>query len=892
MGLFSTKKQVFVSSVVYNLAGDIEDRVDFLKTTVVGGVLSPTTDSLGEAIISSYLNGPGITLRSYGRWGRTSGYNAQIGQTAGTLWLGNSIDHAQLAQLIPHGSNETVILQTAEIGNADYTYWADRYMSQNHPGVLDTDYTVDFNEELNLIAIQLQNGSIETFTPADFDPNAKYLYASYTIQKGQEIGPLVPGSPVSVPPSGSFPPTTDWQAVSSDVVVASETLTTTVTTTVTYSDDTPEEETVETSSVDEDYEVSEKVWEKTEYKGPTLTGDRVWSERSVMTQNSDMEVVITTTTTEEEEEIEDGVTKTTTVVTVTESLRPLRSYQIDKQEIILTSWSNVRILIYKQNSGNPGYDAMFVLPAQVGTFLPFIPIRLNNRMVSDSYFDDIYPMAKKAMKKSIGGNFDEIVQKVEDNEKIGDIDYAYAVFGVSLNTKEDASKRYIYEFFQEIMNGQDLSGSSYRIWRVQWLAAKASVTAWMEWKAAQEDPSSDLYGEPEPEKLPYPDPPSYMVQVTSAARQSIDYNMTIYWAGIDETIGSGLRKPDAKVGELWFEMLGTEEFEEEIYTVGEGVSYVAYQMDTIRLNWQVDRDTWRCVEVYGLNHRNMIYGGKSVDITAAEALADPEESGFIIPLHEGIYRRMPIKDATQMATACCYLVFNCYQVVKQKWYQTGIFKILLIVVAIAITIYFGGAGATSVGLLGANAVVGASLGFTGLAATIAGAVANAVAAMVLTQILTTASNAIFGEGVGSIVGAIASVVAIQAGTAMFNGGSMSAAFGDLMKAENLLKLTMATGNGVSEYMKAGAQNIALKTQEVMQDYAQQSEAISNQYEELIGYGRGLINPMMLTDSIEGPVIESPSTFFSRTLLTGSEVAGISMDMIRNHSSITLSTRLP
>ena len=72
-----------------------------------------------------------------------------------------------------------------------------------------------------------------------------------------------------------------------------------------------------------------------------------------------------------------------------------------------------------------------------------------------------------------------------------------------------------------------------------------------------------------------------------------------------------------------------------------------------------------------------------MDISAKEALEDVEESGFIIPLHEGVYRAMGLKDSTQMATACSFMVFNCYQVVKKKWYQTGIFKIILVVILIS-----------------------------------------------------------------------------------------------------------------------------------------------------------------------------------------------------------------
>lgn len=73
-----------------------------------------------------------------------------------------------------------------------------------------------------------------------------------------------------------------------------------------------------------------------------------------------------------------------------------------------------------------------------------IPFRLDNDFVSDKATEDhdnvdpdwqeIYTLAKKALKKGTnGGKYTKIEEELRDSDDIGDMDYIYAVYGVSLN---------------------------------------------------------------------------------------------------------------------------------------------------------------------------------------------------------------------------------------------------------------------------------------------------------------------------------------------------------------------------------------------------------------------------------------------------------------------------
>lgn len=309
-------------------------------------------------------------------------------------------------------------------------------------------------------------------------------------------------------------------------------------------------------------------------------------------------------------------------------------------------------------------------------------------------------------------------------------------------------------------------------------------------------------------------------------------------------------------------------------------------MDTFYIHWQEDVNTYRTLEVVGAMHRNAIYGGKSVDTYPIDALNDPEESGFIVPLSEGIFKGMRLLDSTQMCTANSYLVFNCYQVVKKKWYQKGIFKLVIVVAAIAISVYTGGAG--GVGLLGSNAAIGASLGFTGVTALVVGAVANALAAIILTKIISSVSVSLLGDKIGALIGAIASFAALQVGTALMNNQSLSTLIGQMSRAENILKLTSAVGNGYQGYVQASVKELAEMTQQVLEDYKAEKSAIDTAYQQNIASSG--VDVLAVTQAVES-LYESPNSFLSRTLMTGEDVCDMSMNLIYNFAEITLSLDL-
>lgn len=885
MGLFSSKKKIFVSSVPYNLAGDENLRPNYLKSLMLGGILTQNNFDAGETIQSGYLQGPGMKLRSFFRWAQNN-YD-YIGMPKGGLISVGDLDNAVLAANIPHEADETITVSEAVYDVADFFYWADGWMLENHADIYESEWTSDFDDATGEIVITLADEVTQyRFVPADFDNTKSYIYVTYSITKAGSEGPIVAGSTVVLGSGDPWPSVVGWDAVSSVVTPRTTTLNTVVTAVASYSDGRPNETTTNTTPSTGSWDDSSKVWSMEEYQGQDPDADRLWTLKSFMNQDQTAHVEQVTTTNTTTEDIGGGVTKTTVTTTVTDTVVLDREYRIDTQDITVQSFEGPNVFIYEIGSGIPAIDAMVEVGVADEQYFPFIPVRLDNVFIDDDKFDDeLYALAKKAYKKSMGGKFSELIDKIEDNENLKDIDYAYCVFGVSLNVKELTCREYLYRFFKKLMESQSWSETAYAQWEADNAEYTEAYAVWQTWKAAQANEADPLFGTDEPVVPAYPSLPSTEVSISSDGEVSeSNLDMRISWQTISETTGTGLAKEGAKKDDLWFGPATTK----KMFTGPWNARLI--DVDTAELFWQDSATTWRKLTLVGLVHRNYVYKGKYVEISLKEALEDDEESGFIVPLHNDTYRSMPLVKSTQMATACCFIIFNCYVIKKIKWYQRSWFKIFLIIVIVAISIAFPPFGGAGAGILGSAASVGAALGFSGALALLIGTVANMVAAAILMKIIGYASTAIFGDKIGAIVAAVASVVAITVGTGMMNGGSFAQSLSSLGSASNLFNLASSVGQGVQGYVQASIADMQKSMKTFQEQMAEESEKLDDLYASNIGTDRAFFDAMSLV-SHEQYYPESREVFLSRTLLTGSDNIEISLGYITNFVDATLTMDL-
>ena len=132
MGLFGGKK-IYVSSSIYNLAGDELDRPNFLKSSLFSAIMNPYDTYLGEVIVGNYLDGPGIMQRSFFNW---SVRNDIAGLP--TLKVSNAqpVDQSLMAGIIPIPGSPAGLenrVDSAELTDGDYSYWAEQWLFENAP---------------------------------------------------------------------------------------------------------------------------------------------------------------------------------------------------------------------------------------------------------------------------------------------------------------------------------------------------------------------------------------------------------------------------------------------------------------------------------------------------------------------------------------------------------------------------------------------------------------------------------------------------------------------------------------------------------------------------------------------------------------------------------------
>lgn len=543
----------------------------------------------------------------------------------------------------------------------------------------------------------------------------------------------------------------------------------------------------------------------------------------------------------------------------------------------------------------------------VSDWAPFLSA---SEPVNEGIREDLYPVCKKAFRKAFEASFDKVQEQVFQNNHIDNIDHIYAVFGVSLNVKENACRKYVFKFMEYLRDtgaAEALDPDFEPHWFDRWNKAMTAEAAWEQWKRdGTRNDSGDLT-KPPPKPV-FPEVPWQTLRVETVKAGVIDYRTEIKWAFITETSGVGVLdvpKLDgtfdhkAKADELWFEVLANPlaSYREVDKENPDGFN------QRIRLNWQTSANSYRQLTITGLQHINYVYRNMKTVTTAKRALTpktvldatlgtvtyyEAAESPFLVPLHEVIHKRMGMVEGTQMATACCFLVFNCYEIDREEWYETWWFKVIIIaaiVVASVVTAVVS--GGTSLGA-GGMAIIGfltaAGLGTT--AAIIIAALLVTLAGMALSWVITKGSVEVFGDKWGPLIGAILSTVL----TLGLSAGSLSQALELLSSPAGLMALGHALGNGTAGFLQTSAAEIREDTAKMLEAYSAKNAEVQRAFNEEFGSG-SKIDPTMVNEFIR-ELNEKPELFLQRTLMTGSDIVEITLLEIENFAKNRLRLEMP
>lgn len=546
-----------------------------------------------------------------------------------------------------------------------------------------------------------------------------------------------------------------------------------------------------------------------------------------------------------------GETQTTTT-TIAVTVSAGTATVVTSKRVVVKS--RPKYFIYEIGSGtHPDLDSLIGIEDLTAPYYPSVPLRVNNKDVTTDEYQEkpLYKTSKKLLRK-VGVDIDEVVKQVNTNPSRADIDFAFVAFGVRLKTESQEGKRYIHRYLQHLRTISPVTLDQYNAW--------------------QTDFNGRLVGSP------VKAPPMNVVQIYSEKDRATNHDIKLQWNFIDTQLKSGTIAPDAKIGDVALSAPGAN----TVHALGVDI---VLDVSLFVSKRQVTVDTYEEITIGGWVHENYIYKGKAVTTTAYEGFKDENEDGFLVPLHAGIIAATPMRELTDLSYQCMHMVFNCYQIVKQKWYTKTWFKVVIVIIAILIIVFTWGTGTPVAAQMIAGVLIG--LGIPLSAAIFLAATIYVLGMMILMNILTKVTTKLFGEEWGAVIAAVVAFVAMNYADIA---AAVSNGFSTIISAQSLLQATVFVANAYGAYTQGQMSKVQKEALGLQTEYDKQMQEIEDLTKQNLGTNLDMIDIQGYTQASWLNIYENLDTFLSRTLLTGSDICAITAGLIDNFTEVGL--RLP
>jgi hypothetical protein len=401
---------------------------------------------------------------------------------------------------------------------------------------------------------------------------------------------------------------------------------------------------------------------------------------------------------------------------------------------------------YSYGDGNSRLNLFLkTLVTKQKTTFPAIVLKKNNQYLNTNRFYDklTHPAdwwkdqpaykTSKVYARRMGVQMDDLLDLIKNNPDQGKIDYAFIQPGTIISSPNLCAAEYHFNYFNAL--------------RLRFPDGKPAYDAWLAKTGATMEKS-------EAKRCP-----SQSVHIVDPDDTKNTVNMTIAWRYMTYEVKTGtLAKP-------YVVECGPQARKTVLFHWKGANKNVKYDFCKLYLRKRLTDTTYAELMVCGLWHENYVYKGKTVKSGVWDAFNDPEGdygTGFLIPLDYEIYISLSARERLQLAQEGLHIVFNCYKVVKEKWYQTGIFKVVLIIISIVVIVITWGAASPYVAAL--NSAIYGSLVAVGIGVTVAAALAAIltalilVAVMVAVQLVAKEAGEWAAEHWGPVWGAIVQVV--------------------------------------------------------------------------------------------------------------------------------------
>lgn len=501
----------------------------------------------------------------------------------------------------------------------------------------------------------------------------------------------------------------------------------------------------------------------------------------------------------------------------------------------------------------PALDALWLSRQNVEqTFFPSIPFRVDNKDMLDDKLSETESYKETVKVVSMMGlDAVSLRNQINSNPSVKDIDYAFLVAGANMNTESQAEMDYLFRFW-DLCREQS---TTYEVDHNQWAALA-------------------FFDRPKPKTN------SLVIQDPQSKNGA--YKISIEWDYITKSVVAGQISSTARVGQYDIVTGAT-----IVHEIGKTNSRSSVDSTVVRIRRQISETQYEELAISGAVHKNDVYEGKTVETLARDARTAPDKNeGFVIPLHMGIFNTMSLVKRTQLAQECIYLVFNCYVKTKKKWYQTGLFKIVLAIVLIIITVITWGAATPATTAVWGAATAAAAIGVTSAIGLLLVSMAlSAIYGYLVSYLLGKWKNgivAVFGEKWAGVITAVVQIVANY----YTGGGSMS--------SQGWLKTAVQIIDVASKLFTAYAKGAMTVRQGEFDAFVDKIDEDKKALEKLSSEFFGdndLVSIDYLLQLQKTLREDSPTTFLTRTLLTGSDVVDITLGQVSEMATMNLTPRL-
>lgn len=511
------------------------------------------------------------------------------------------------------------------------------------------------------------------------------------------------------------------------------------------------------------------------------------------------------------------------------------------------------------------------------TTFPAIVLKKKNKWINtNSFYDNSFHAAdwwksqpayktSKIYGRRMGIDISRLIKIVKESPDEGKIDYIFIQPGTIISSPNLAAIEYHYNYFNRLRLTMPDGKPAFDAW-------EARIGTTMEKSEAKKCPAQFV-------KIYDPDDTKGTV------------NMTLAWRYMtyEEKTGA-LAKP--------YEIeCGPQDRKVSFFSWKGARKNVKYDFCSLYIRKRLTDTTYAELMIRGLWHENYVYKGKTVKSGVWDAFNDPDGdygTGMIIPLDVVVLQTLSAREQLQLSQETQHIIFNCYKVVKEKWYQTGIFKVVMIIISIVVIIISWGTLAPYVAAL--NAALYGGLVAIGIAATIAMALAAVLTIVIIAGALYAVSliakeaGEWAAEHWGSFWGAVVQIVVSYVLT-LGLGWAAGAALGVASVPMTLVQQVVMAASMVISGLAAFTQYEMELIQEEAKQWNSYIDSTANPQKQLEVLWEENFPDMKLPAQMWFMPIEAPAEFFARTVNGVDTLVMRLIAPIEQLSEMTLTTRL-